>query len=210
MSLQSLQAAALVVLVYFGEASIEAVVALALYGGIVVGTMQAARHAIVPSLVPAEHLGSAVAINSICANVARFIGPAVAGLIISGAGVAAAFAAAALGHVAFVVALLAIRPDENSKRGHQGVVVDLVEGFRYVFHHATIGRLLAIEVILGFCARPVIELLPGFAGAVFERGASGLAILTSSIGIGAILGGLWLAQRSGVRGLAAMTLGALG
>ena len=52
--------------------------------------------------------------------------------------------------------------------------------------------------------------MPGFSGAVFESGASGLALLTSSIGIGAIAGGLWLALRSGVRGLAAVTLGFLG
>ncbi|MGR3342671.1 MAG: MFS transporter [Paracoccaceae bacterium] len=208
--LQALQALALAVLVYVGAASVEVVVGLTLCKGIIIGVMQAARHSIVPSLVHSDHLGSAVAINSIIANIARFIGPAAAGVIISRAGVDAALAASVFGHIAMVIALLAIRPVKVGKTQHRSVVQDIIDGFRYVLNHAVVGRLLAVEVVLGLSVRPVIELLPGFSGAVFESGANGLALLTSSIGIGAIAGGLWLALRSGVRGLAAVTLGFLG
>ncbi len=54
--------------------------------------------------------------------------------------------------------------------------------------------------------RPFVELLPGFASDVFGRGADGLAMMTSVIGGGAIVGGLWLAQREKMRGLTAVTL----
>ncbi len=86
-------------------------------------------------------------------------------------------------------------------------MADLAEGARYAFAHAAIGPMMVLAVIGSLFARPVFELLPGFADAVFGRGAGGLAVLTSAVGIGAIVAGLWLAQRGTVKGLTAITLG---
>jgi predicted MFS family arabinose efflux permease len=61
--------------------------------------------------------------------------------------------------------------------------------------------------VLALCARPYVELLPGFAAEVFGRGAPGLAVLSSTIGIGAIVGGVWLAQRSDQGALTKIVLG---
>jgi predicted MFS family arabinose efflux permease len=69
------------------------------------------------------------------------------------------------------------------------------EGVRYTSRHPGIGPLLLLHAILAVSARPFFELLPGFASDVFGRGASGLAMLGSAVGIGAVAGGLWLAQR---------------
>lgn len=75
------------------------------------------------------------------------------------------------------------------------------EGVRYVFRHPGIGPILLLQAAGGLLLRPVVELLPGFTDRVFGGGAELLALLTSAIGIGAIVGGLWMAQRGGHAGL---------
>ena len=71
----------------------------------------------------------------------------------------------------------------------------VADGLRYTPRHPGIGPILLLQAILAVSARPFFELLPGFAADVFGRGASGLAMLSSTVGIGAVVGGLWLAQR---------------
>ena len=72
--------------------------------------------------------------------------------------------------------------------------------------HRPIAPLLLLLLAVGLCARPFVELLPGFADAVFDAGAEGLAMMTSTVGGGAIVGGLWLARRDGHRGLTSVAL----
>jgi predicted MFS family arabinose efflux permease len=66
---------------------------------------------------------------------------------------------------------------------------------------------LLLHAILAVSARPFFELLPGFASDVFGRGASGLAMLGSAVGIGAVAAGLWLAQRREESRLTGVALG---
>ena len=56
-------------------------------------------------------------------------------------------------------------------------------------------------IVSSILTRPVVELMPGFAGAVFKSDAPGLAQLSAAIGIGAIIGGIFLAQRDRLIGL---------
>lgn len=201
------QAVALSSLVALDIATIEIVFALTLFGGTVTGIQQPARLAIVSSLVRPEQLGSAVAINSVVFNLARFVGPAIAGVLITSAGMFSAFALAALGHGIAAATFWRIRIALPEPAPRRGMMTDLAEGARYAFSHAAIGPMLMLAIVGAVLARPVFELLPGFADAVFGRGAGGLAILTSAVGVGAIVAGLWLAQRTGVKGLTAVTLG---
>jgi len=103
------QAAVLFALTASGHITIGLLVALTAFQGVIVAFNQPARLALVPSLVAEADLASAVAINSIVFNLARFIGPVLAGLAIVWSGVSAAFAANALSYVAFLVALARIR-----------------------------------------------------------------------------------------------------
>jgi len=80
------------------------------------------------------------------------------------------------------------------------------EGVRYTVRHPGIGPLLLLHAVLAVSARPFVELLPGFAAEVFGRGAPGLATLSSTVGIGAIVGGLWLAQRGATARLTQVAL----
>ena len=73
------------------------------------------------------------------------------------------------------------------------------EGLRYTMATAASGRSCSLQAVLAVCARPFFELLPGFAADVFGRGAPGLAMLSSTVGIGAGRGRLLAraARRSG-------------
>lgn len=194
----TLQSALLAVLTWGGAMTIELLFVLTLTLGIVNAINQPARLALIPNLVGKPALASAVAINSITFNLARFIGPAIAGAIIAGPGTAAAFAVNSLTFVAFLVALAWVEPGRGrpepsaAPRSLFGAALD---GYRYALHHKVIGLGLLIIAATSICGRPVIELLPGFADAVFGRGAQGFAWLTAIVGLGAIAGGLFMLDR---------------
>jgi predicted MFS family arabinose efflux permease len=191
-----LQASALFALTASGAITVPVLVALVLFGGAVIGFNQPARLALVPSLVPRTDLATAVAINSIVFNTARFIGPALAGLTIVALGIGAVFALNALSFLAFLFALSRLRlPALAVPAAGRSMLGAIADGLRYALRHPGIGPILLLQAALAVCARPFVELLPGFAAEVFGRGAPGLAALSSTIGIGAIAGGLWLAQR---------------
>lgn len=207
-ALAMLQALLLFAMTVTGAATIELLFGLTLVAGVVVAVNQPARLSLVPSLVRPRDLAAAVAISSVIFNLARFVGPAIAGVIITTLGVAPAFAFNAVTYLVFIVALASLRTARRTggPRSADGMTAEIVEGVRYAATHAAIAPLLALTVALSILARPVFELLPGFADAVFGRGAGGLAVLTSSVGFGAVAGGLWLAQRGTVKGLTTITL----
>ena len=205
-SLIMLQALALFALTASGSITVPLLIALVLFQGAVIGFNQPARLALIPSLVPRADLATAVAINSIVFNTARFIGPAFAGLAIVALDISAVFALNALSFLAFLFALARLRPARvappTAGRSMLGAVA---EGLGYALRHPGIGPILLLQAVLAVCARPFVELLPGFA-ADFGRGAPGFALLSSTIGIGAIVGGLWLAQRPAEAGLPKVVL----
>ena len=209
-SLAMLQAFVLAVLTVTGLIQVELLVALSAVHGIIVAFNQPSRLAFVPSLVDRKDLPTAIAINGIVFNVARFVGPAFAGALILSAGVAAVFAANALSFLFLLLALYRIRADvkRETREGapSKSVFGDIADGLRYAARHPGIGPLLLLLAVLSVSVRPFVELLPGLTAAVYGRGAEGLAILSSAVGIGAIAGGFWLARRRGNRGLTGIAL----
>ena len=193
-----------------GAITIEILLILVAVGGTVLAFGQPVRLAIVPSLVARQDLSAAIGINSLIFNGARFVGPMIAGFLILRYGVGWAFAFNAATFVVFLAMLSRIRLEHREQRalarGVRNVPGEIADGYAYAARHKGIGPMLIVLTIVAICARPFMELLPGFADAVFGRGAEGLAWLTSAAGLGAMLGGLWLAQRGAVAGLTATTV----
>jgi len=205
------QAAALAILVFTGLITIERLLGLTIYIGACHAFHTAARHALVPNLVPHEGIGAAIGLSAFIFNLARFVGPAVAGIIIVTAGVGPAFAYNALSYAIFLVVLMrveVVRPDAIDKTGG-GIWSKIADGYRYTAAHPGIRPLLLVLIVSSFAARSIIDLLPGFAEEVFARGALGLAWLTSAMGLGATLAGLWLVRRQGLVGLTGVVLAQL-
>ena len=190
-------ATALFLLTATGHITVWMLFLLTLTNGIVAAFNQPARLALIPALVPREQLPSAVAINSIVFNTARFVGPMVAGLAIALSGVALAFALNAASFAWFLRSLsrLSLRGDPPVGRPSNGWLGDLKDGVAYARTHEGFASLFLLMIVSGIGVRPVVELMPGFADAVFGAGATGLAALTSAIGVGAILAGLWLGAK---------------
>jgi MFS family permease len=202
------QSLAIAVLVFTGLIGIWLLLGLTLVLGLMHAYHTASRLAMVPNLVPVEDLTPAVAINSLIFNVARFLGPAVAGLIIANFGVGPAFVFNAITFVVFLVVLgrLKLMRMEHRPSSGKGVFSNIADGVRYAAGHAGIGPLLAMLTITAFAARSLPDLLPGFADGVFQRGPQGLAWLTSMMGLGAMLSGFVFLARDGVVGMTAMVL----
>jgi MFS family permease len=189
------------------HATVQVVFALTLGLGINAAITQPARLALIPQLVRQEDLNTALALNSVLFNSARFVGPVVAGVIISVGDLGMTFLFNAASYLAMIVALLNMTPALRPRRRSGGSVLqDLLDGMRYSARHRCIGPLLLLIAAMAVFARPIADLLPGFAGAVFGRGATGLVWMTSAMGAGSIIGGLWLAQRGPVTGLPVIAL----
>ena len=205
------QAFILAVLSFAGLLTIESLLALAIVLGLTHPFNTASRHTILPSLVPRTDLSAAIAINSSLYNVARFIGPAAAGAVIVTGGVTWAFACNVLGYLVFLLALfrMDVAPPERRPRSETTLFGEVAEGWRYTVAHPGIRPVLVLLVITAVVSRPVLDLLPGFAGDVFDRGAGGLAWLTAAMGLGAMLGALWLALRGVLAGLTTITVSAV-
>ncbi len=207
--LSLLQAVALFGLTVSGLITIEILFALTLFLGIVTAFHQPVRMALVPSLVRREYLPTAVALSSISFNLARFIGPAFAGVVILAFGTGATFGLNALSFAVFLWALGRVRIENTvtpRQQDRPGLVREFGDGVRYVASHAGVAPILMILIVVCLGIRPFQELLPGFADRVFGGGADILAVLTCATGVGAVVGGLWLAQRGGPSGLTKLVL----
>ncbi len=161
------------------------------------------RHAIVPNTVPKEEIPTALATDSALYNVARFIGPAFAGLLIEFAGVGYTIAANSVGCAFYLLGLFAMRLEFPDRKGHSSanMLGDIAEGLAYVRGHAGIGPLFLLMTIGAIWIRPLQDLLPGFADQVFQAGPSGLGILTAAMGVGATIAAALVAMYARTTGL---------
>jgi len=200
------QAATLFGLSVTGRVDVFSLALLSLFLGAVTALNQPARLALIPSLVQPRHLNSAIGINSVIFNLARFIGPAISGVIIAGGHVSWVFALNALSFAFFLVILLRLQltVPATPLRKRNRFRADLTDGIIYAARDPRISVLLFLLIAIGIGARPLVELLPGLAAAVFGGGPRTLALLTSTFGVGAIVGGLWLAGRDARGNLASI------
>lgn len=197
-TLSSINMLLLSVLVSLGQVDIIVLTIISLMQGTLEGAHTPVRMTIVPNLVDREQLQSAIAHMSISFNVSRFVGPAISGVIIATFGVGTAFAVNGISFLAFIAAVLIVRlkPAADRSVAPSDVWSELLDGVRYVLGHSTIRALLITIAIASIFGRGALEMMPAFADVVFQRGSSGLAILTSAIGAGAIASGLVLVRGS--------------
>jgi len=203
----SVEATLLAVLVYTHWITIELLLALTLLLGVFNAMAQPSRLALIPTLVDRAALPSALAINAIIFNSARFLGPAVAGVVIAQISVGAGFAVNAATYVVFLIAMTNLRGLPALPVGAtQSVLKASVEAYLYASRHPSIAPMLLLFTITTIGTRGFVELFPGFADSVFGRGPEGLAMLTSTVGLGAICGAVWMLLRPAIAGLTRLVL----
>ena len=158
-----------------------------------------AYQALVPTLVDKEDLPNAVALNSIQFNLARVVGPVLAGIAFYKLGAAACFGLNALSFLAPIAALLVLQRGGGIVPPTEGVLASLKTGLRAVHNTGPLRGLIVLSFVGSFCAMPLVTFLPVFARNVFHRDAKGYSVLLAAFGIGAILGAVSVAAFGNVR-----------
>jgi MFS family permease len=149
--------------------------------------------AIVPSLVPAEHLMNAISLNSISFNAARVVGPLLGGAIMTWMGPAWCFVLNGVGFLVLFGATLILDMPARRPGARPPIGQTLREGLDYARRHPLIRVLLFVCVVLSLFGFPYIVLMPALARDALHLGPEGFTQLFSSVGVGAVAGGLALA-----------------
>ena len=196
-ALALIQALTMALLSYTGLVAVWHIIGLSLFIGLVNAFDMPGRQSFAVEMVEnKEDLGNVIALNSSQFNAARLIGPAIAGLVIAHFGEATCFLLNAASFAAVIVALLAMRlPSPRTPPNHHGagLLTELKTGFSYVKNTVAIRRILLLTSWLSLVGVPFWILMPVLTREIFSGGPRTLGFLSSSIGLGALVGTLALA-----------------
>jgi MFS family permease len=174
------------------------------------------RQSFLVDMVGKEDLMNAIALNSSMFNGARVIGPAVAGILVAKLGEGWCFFANGVSYLAVIAGLLMMKVNAGPRVSAETSPFEhIIEGFRFVSRTAPIRALLELLGVVSVTGMPYVVLMPIFAARILHSGGQELAsllgshdlgavrlgILMGATGVGALLGALTLAMRSGVKGL---------
>jgi MFS family permease len=190
-------ALALGILTVTGVVQLWQVYIFALLLGCVTAFDTPARQTFVSELVPREYLSNAVALNSTSFNAARFVGPAVAGLLIASVGTGWVFLINGLSFAAVLTSLTFLRrndliPVVRPPR----LPTDFIDGFRYVWHRPDLRVILLMYFLVGTFGANFPIFLSTMSVTVFHAGADAYGLLSTIMAIGAVAGALLSARRA--------------
>jgi len=143
---------------------------------------------------------NAIALNSLAFNGARVVGPAVAGAVLALIGETACFVVNAVSYLAAIYSLLAMRPRALDAHRRKG---SLREAIQYLTDFAPARWLLMTVAAISFCMAPLMTFMPVYAKDIFHGGPDALGMLMGASGLGAVIAGVYLANRTTIIGLGA-------
>ena len=183
--------------------TIKEIIALSILQGLINAFDMPARQAFTVQMVEDRaDLGNAIALNSSMVNLARLIGPALAGIVIGAFGEGWCFLIDGVSYFAVIVSLEMMRVKPLAIKRHAATMIEQMrEGWDYVKGFRPIRTVLLLFAILSLMGWPYTVLLPIFAGQVLHGGPHTLGWLTGGSGIGALAAALQLAMRKSVVGL---------
>jgi len=193
------QALLLAALTFFSTIRAEWLVALAFILGCINAIDLPARQAFVAQLVTDKaDLANAIGLNAFLMNGTRFVGPALAGLLVASWGEAFCFLLNALSYGAVLLALRAIRVAPKTDQPlKESAWSSLKSGLHYAYTHEAINRALWLVAGFGLFVTPYTILMPLFAREIFAGAADTYGFLVASAGAGSLCAALWLAFRAG-------------
>ncbi|MBA2847935.1 MFS transporter [Thermosulfuriphilus ammonigenes] len=194
--LGGLQAFLLGLITQLGWVTAWHILVLAGFLGLVNALELPVRQAYLYDLVEPEDITNAVALHSTAFNLARFLGPAAAGMLMVRWGAWPCFYFNALGFLAVVFALLFIPLEGRVERDSRGLLRDLREGLGFVLAHRVVRSVLLLVAAFSICLLPYAVLLPVFGRDILGVGARGYGFLMAANGAGAFTGAIFLASVS--------------
>ncbi len=181
----------LAALIITGNATVPPILLLSLIGAIATSIDFPTRQSLLSSIVPQRDLMSAVGLTQASGNAAMLVGPLVGGLLIIPLGVAGLMIANAVTSVATIVALVLLRPlPQAIAPRHESVLRSLADGIAYVAREPVLRWVIILGGVVGFFARPYIQLMPAFAAVSLGVGPVELSWLLAAIGFGTLAGSL--------------------
>ena len=156
------------------------------------------RHSFIIELVGKEDLMNAIALNSSIFNMARVIGPAIAGIIMGTLGIASCFYINSFSFAAVIISLFFVHPminqGERQKKGR--ILSDIKDGLRYILHHKNLSKTFQMIAIVGIFAMNFNVLVPVFAKEILAQEETGFGFLMSLAGLGSFAGAMLIATMS--------------
>ncbi len=173
------------------HASLPIIFLFTFLGGIVMAIDIPARQTFVYEIVGEEHLKNAVVLNSLIANVARMIGPALGALLIAGVSIEFCFFANAVSYIGSFAALLMMTKQDLVKiplaHKQRGQIRD---GLRYIMQNSTVKAIFLAMLLVGLFVSEFAVTLPLLAKYTFHSNVDAYATFAGAMGLGSIIGGL--------------------
>ncbi len=205
-TLAMLQSLSLAALTFSGRITIGWILILSMTQGFINAFDMPGRQSFMVQMVgDRADLGNAIAINSSMVNMARLIGPSLAGMLIAVTSEAWCFLIDGISYLAVIASLLMMRVDLPSVRKvAKSTLTEMKEGWSYVSGFLPIRTILLLFALVSLMGMPFVVLMPVFAANVLHGGPHTLGFLMGAMGVGALISALSLAARKTVRGLIRM------
>jgi MFS family permease len=192
-----IQAVLLAILIYTGHTVVWEILALSVILGIINAFDVPARQALINDVVadPAD-LPNALSLTTATANLAQLLGPAAAGIVLNAFGAPVCFLVNAASFGAVLVSLLLMKlPAHQPKRSGKNLVGEFNEAFLYLRRTPAIGFVILMLAVVSLLVLPFATVLPVFARMIFKGNASTFGYIVSAVGVGAVIGTIFLASR---------------
>jgi len=204
--LAMVQSLALAALTLTKVINIHEILALSVFQGMINAFDMPGRQSFMVQMVENRgDLSNAIAINSSMVNLARLVGPSLAGLVIAATNEGWCFLIDGVSYIAVIASLLLMRVNVDAlKRSTASMLDQLKEGWTYVSNFAPIRTILLLFAVISLMGMPFVVLMPVFAAQVLHGGPHTLGFLMGALGVGALTSALSLVLRKSVRGLLKM------
>jgi MFS family permease len=190
-----IQAGLLTALVMAGFYNIPAIIFLSVLLGVINAFDTPSRQSLMILLVEnKKDLPNAIALNSSMVTLARLIGPAMAGILLSSFGEGVCFLINFLSFIAVIVSLLLMRLKKHERmKANENIWEGLAQGYSYLKHNRTIRDVILLMALTSFFVMPYSTLLPVYAKDVFKGNVTTFSWFNSLSGLGALLGAIYMA-----------------
>jgi MFS family permease len=168
----------------------------AFFRGGVLGIVMPSRQAIISELVGSDLLMNALSINNLVRNVSRLFSPALAGILIDTVGFEAVYYIMTVMYVLAILLTLPLPLTGTAKKGTRitNPFIEIRDGLKYVWRENILFSILVLTMFITLLSSPYMQLLAVFTDDILGVGATGLGVLVSASGAGAMVGTLILAS----------------
>jgi len=188
----------LAILIWTGEIQYWHIVVMATFLGVVNTFDMPTRQSMVIELVGKKDLMNAIALNSMAMNLARIIGPTIAGIVMGYIGVGSCFFINSISFAAVVISLFFIKPMPVKKKikNDTKIITEIKDGLKYIYHNDVLLFTILVMVVIGTFVPNFNVLVPVFSKEILNQNETGFGILMSFMGFGSFLGAMFIATLS--------------